>query len=89
MNPGNQDDFCELGFGDQEYQRALDPPPSYDEVTRQPLPGVNITQQPSGDGTATGTEALDSSGLPSYTEALRLSQQSLGPNDTTTIENIT
>lgn len=69
----NEDGIWGLDFGD--------PPPSYDEVTRQSIPDVSsITQNPSRESTTTENEGIDSSGLPSYREALRLSQQSLDAN---------
>ena len=64
---------------DEEFQRSVAPPPSYEEAARSSQSNINSTSpslESNGEG-STDIQAYDSSGLPSYNEALRISQISL------------
>ena len=73
----SQEYLAELGFGNQEFQSTADAPPSYAEVTAQSSPNTNIGQQSLPETMAATNDAFDSSGLPSYSQAMTMSESSL------------
>ena len=79
-HPSRATELAELQFSDEEFQRRVIPPPSYEEAERCSLSNNVISIPPPSVGPnadSTDAEAYDLTGLPSYNEALRISQLSL------------